>query len=221
MFRSIFSILTLIVSLGVPGQPAAPEKPKEQLNFRPHEVKIGVNAIRSIRTFAGSEGLTTHEVQAALGLHKYNLVLDFGVEEHKRGESFAYENKGSYYRIGFDRNFVKDRSSGNVLSLGLRYARASFEDQLLYQTNLGFGEQDYLLENNSLTARWVEVALNIRGKIISNFYMGFTIRWQLLRKINGEGELKTFDIPGFGKTKRQNSTAFDYYLMWRIPFEKN
>lgn len=218
MLRSIFNILILLSGLVAFSQPATPKPQKEPIDFRPYEVKIGVNAIRSIRTFAGSDGLTTQEVQAALGLHRYNVVLDFGVEEHKRGETFAYENKGSYYRIGIDRNFTKDRSTGNVLSLGLRYARANFEDQLLYRTNLGFGEQDYLLENNSLSARWVEVTFNIRGKIVSNLYMGFTMRWQLLRKINGEGELKTFDIPGFGKTKRQNSTAFDYYLMWRIPF---
>lgn len=220
MLRSTFSILTLLVSLISLGQPAPPKKEKEPVSFRPYEVKIGVNAIRSIRTFAGDD-LTTHEFQTALAIHKYNVVVDFGVEEHKRGDSFAYENKGSYYRIGIDRNFTKDRASGNVLSLGLRYARAGFEDQLMFTTtDQGFGEQDILLENSSLSARWMEVTFNIRGRIVSNLYMGFTMRWQFLRKINGEGDLKTFDIPGFGKTRRQNSTAFDYYLMWRIPFKE-
>ncbi|MEO9482827.1 MAG: DUF6048 family protein [Ekhidna sp.] len=220
MWKSTFSILTLVLGMAAFGQPAAPKQQKEPVDFRPYEVKIGVNAIRSIRTFAGSDDLTTHEFQTALAIHKYNLVVDFGVEEHKRGESFAYQNKGSYYRVGFDRNFSKDRSSGNVLSLGLRYARASFDDQLLYTADQGFGQQDYLLENNSLSARWMEVTFNLRGKIVSNLYMGFTMRWQFLHQINGEGELKTFDIPGFGKTNRQNSTAFDYYFMWRIPFRE-
>ncbi|WP_436514406.1 DUF6048 family protein [Ekhidna sp. To15] len=218
MLKSIFSISAWIIGLVVLGQPAPPKKVKEPVDFRPYEVKIGVNAIRGIRTLSGSENLTTHEFQTAVAIHKYNLVFDFGIEEHKRGESFAYENKGSYYRIGFDRNFTKDKASGNVLSLGLRYARASFEDQLLFTADKGYGEQDYLLENNALTARWLEVAFALRGRIVSNLYMGFTMRWQFLRQINGEGELKAFDIPGFGKTKRQNSTAFDYYLAWRIPF---
>ncbi|WP_462253951.1 DUF6048 family protein [Ekhidna sp.] len=218
MWKSTFSILTLTLSLILVGQPAPPSEDKEPVDFRPSEIKIGVNAIRSIRTFS-KDDLSTHEVQAAIAIHKYNFVLDYGIEEHNRGETFDYENKGSYYRIGFDRNFTKDKSSGNVLSLGLRYARANFEDRLSYTADQGFGEQEYLLENNSLNARWMEVAFNIRGRIVSNFYMGFTMRWQFLRKINGEGELQTFDIPGFGKTNRKNSTAFDYYMMWRIPFE--
>lgn len=220
MLRSTFSILLFAFGFAVFGQPAAPKKEKEPADFRPYEIKIGMNAIRSIRSFSGSDDLTTHEFQTAVAIHKYNVVLDFGVEEHMRGESFAYENKGSYYRIGLDRNFTKDKASGNVLSLGLRYARANFNDRLMFTADQGFGEQDYLLENNALTARWVEVAFALRGRIVSNLYMGFALRWQLLRQINGEGELQPFDIPGFGKTKRQNSTAFDYYLAWRIPLKK-
>lgn len=219
MLKYIFSISTLVFSLNVLGQPAAPPKEKEPVDFRPYEVKIGLNAIRSGRAFFGS-GLTSHEVEAALAIHRYNVVIDYGVEEHQRGETFDYENKGSYYRVGIDRNFSKDKESGNVLSLGLRYARANFEDQMTYTADHGFGEQTYLLANNDLTARWLEVAFGLRGKVVSNLYMGFTMRWQFSRKINGEGELKTYDIPGFGKTSRQNSTAFDYYLMWRIPFKK-
>ncbi len=219
MWKSTFSILTLVLSGVLLAQPAKPVKEKEPVSFRPYEVKIAVNAIRSIRTFT-EDDLTSHEVQTALAIHKYNLVVDFGIEEHQRGESFAYENKGSYYRVGFDRNFTKDKASGNVLSLGLRYARANFDDRLIYTADQGFGEQEYVLENNSLTARWAEVTFNVRGKIISNLYMGFTMRWQLLRKINGEGDLQTFDIPGFGKTNRKNSTTFDYYLALRIPLSK-
>lgn len=218
MLKSIFSISALFVSLIVFGQPAAPPKEKEPVDFSPHELKIGINAIRSGRTFFGSD-LTSHEVEAALAIERYNVVLDYGVEEHQRGETFDYQNMGSYYRVGIDRNFSKDKESGNVLSLGLRYARANFEDQMTYIADQGFGEQTYFLENNDLSARWLEVAFGLRGKVVSNLYMGFTMRWQFSRKINGEGELKTYDIPGFGKTKRQNSTAFDYYLMWRVPFK--
>ena len=176
-----------------------------------------MNAIRSARTAFGSD-LITHEVEAALAMHRFVVVGNFGIEEHTRGESFDYENKGSYYRVGIDRNFTKDKESGNALTLGLRYARANFNDQMTFTADQGFGEQDYFLENESLTARWVEVAFGLRGKIVSNLYLGFTMRWQFARKISGEGALKTYDIPGFGKTRRQNSTAFDYYLMWKIPF---
>ncbi|MEQ9466929.1 MAG: DUF6048 family protein [Ekhidna sp.] len=217
MWKCTFSILSLVFCLGLSGQEQPSEK-KEKLSFRPYEVKIGMNAIRTGRTFFNS-GLTTHEVEVALALHRYNVVLDYGIEEHQRGETFDYENKGSYFRTGIDRNFTKDQQSGNVLSLGLRYARASFEDQLIYTEDYDFGEETFNLSNPDLSARWFEVAFGLRGKLVSNLYMGFTMRWQFARKIDGEGELKTYEIPGFGKTKRQNSTAFDYYLMWRVPFK--
>lgn len=220
MLRYIFNILILVSSFATLAQAPNQAQVKAPKDFRPYELKVGVNAIRSIRSFAGSDELNTHEIQTALAVYKYNIVVDFGVEEHKRGDSFNYENSGNYFRVGFDRNFSKNKESGNVLSLGLRYARASFSDQLMFTQDFGFGEQNYFLENSSLSARWAEVVFNVRGRIVSDLYMGFTMRWQLLRKINGEGELKTFDVPGFGKTRRSNSTAFDYYIMWRIPFNR-
>lgn len=221
MWRSIFNIIFSCLVLTVFAQQQTPQEPKENPSFKPFEIKLGFNGIRAGRTAFGSS-ITTHEIQGILALHQYNIVLDVGTEKNVHGETYTYENKGSYFRFGADWNFVKDRPSGNVLSLGLRYARASFQDEIAFTTaaDQGFGAQTYGFSNPNLNARWFEVAFNLRGKIVSNFYMGFTMRWQAFRKLSGEGRLKAFDIPGFGETKRENSTAFDYYLMWRIPFTK-
>lgn len=194
--------------------------PKIKPDWTPYELKLGTNVIRAGRSLFG-EDLNTYEVQAGLAMYRAIAILELGTEERKRGETFDYENRGRYFRIGGDWNFIKDQPSGNVLSLGLRYARASFEDNFSYTQNLGFGEEQYEYANTRLNARWYEVTLNLRGKIVSNLYMGFTMRWQFARKINGEGEFKTFDVPGFGKTRRENSTAFDYFVMWRLPLKKN
>ncbi|MBC6400607.1 MAG: hypothetical protein GDA37_06250 [Ekhidna sp.] len=218
MWRFIFSSLFCISIFAAFGQDQeVPLKPKPV--WKPHEIKIGFNAIRSGRTVFGSD-ILTHEMQVALAMHLLNIIIDLGIEENTHGKTYTYENRGSYFRVGGDWNFVKSKKSGNAISLGLRYARAEFKDQLDYTGDQGFGILDYDFENANLKARWAEVTFNLRGKVVSNFYMGFTARWQLIRKINGEGQLETFDIPGFGNTKRRNSTAFDYYLMWRIPLLK-
>lgn len=217
MWKYIFSIGLLAWSICSFSQENNASQKKNKIDWKPYEVKFGVNAIRSGRAFF-QKGVTTHELEMALALHTYNLVLDFGFEEHVRGEEFNYLNKGSYLRIGFDRNFIKDKASGNVLSLGLRYARASFEDEMSFTSDQGYGEQAYSFKNGDLSARWLELAMGLRGKVVADLYMGFTMRWQFSRKVEGEGTLKSYDIPGFGKTSRQNSTAFDYYLMWRLPF---
>ena len=222
MFKFFFSIFFIsICSLGwcqdSQDQDATIQKIKP--DWSPHELKVGFNAIRAGRSAFGS-GLSTFEIQTGLSLYRVIAVLDLGIEENRRGELFSYQNTGQYVRLGGDWNFVKDQESGNVISLGLRYARASFEDELDYSQNLGFGENAFEYSNSNLNARWFEITLNLRGKIVTNLFMGFSMRWQFSRKINGEGELKAFDIPGFGTTRRENSTAFDYYIMWRIPFKK-
>ena len=193
--------------------------PKVPIDWTPHEIKVGTNLVRLGRTVFGT-GLSTYEIQAGLSMHQATVVLDVGFEENLRGDSLDYSNRGNYFRFGGDWNFIKDLPSGNVLSLGLRYARASFEDEIRFTQDFGFGEQDFQYTNANLNARWFEVTFNLRGKIVSNLYMGFTMRWQFARKINGEGDFKTFDVPGFGKTRRENSTAFDYFIAWRLPLKK-
>lgn len=195
------------------------EEVKIKPNWSPYELKLGANAIKGGRSLFNGN-YSGMEIQAALALYRAICVVEFGQEENSRGENFDYQNKGIFYRLGGDWNFIKDQESGNVLSLGLRYANAGFEDNLSYTDDLGFGETTLSYANHDLKARWWEVALSLRGHLVSNLYMGFTMRWQTLRKIKGEGSLKTFDVPGFGKTRRDNSTAFDYYFMWRIPFKK-
>ncbi|GAB4233395.1 MAG: hypothetical protein Tsb0034_06620 [Ekhidna sp.] len=218
MWRFIFSLILIGYTTSLVAQDR-PQLPKEKVSFKPHDIKVGLNAIRTGRTMFGTD-IQTYEVQGILALHQFNLVADLGSEKNTRGESFGYESSGNYFRIGTDWNFVKDRPSGNILSLGLRYARAYFKDELVFSGDQGFGEQTFAYANPKLRARWFEVTFNLRGKVVSNLYMGFTMRWQAFRTLRGEETLKAYEIPGFGKTKRQNSTGFDYYIMWRIPFEK-
>ena len=200
------------------GVSQATEDTPDEVKRTFYDLKVGANVIRAGKTFLGS-GEDSQELQLALGMSKLDIVFDYGSEKNSRAANYIYENKGNYYRFGIDRNFVKDRKSGNALSLGLRYARATFEDELTYSLDNGFGIEDIALANSNLRSRWFELTFNLRGKIVSNLYTGFTLRWKFARKLQGEGELKAFDIPGFGNTKRQNATAFDYYVMWRIPFE--
>ena len=116
MWRYIFSLFLVINGVCLSAQ-EAPVKQKDPVNLKPYELKVGINAIRSSRTFFGSD-LITHEIETALGIHKYHLVVDYGIEEHERGDSLDYQNRGSYFRVGFDRNFSKDKKSGNALTLG-------------------------------------------------------------------------------------------------------
>lgn len=188
-------------------------------NWSPHELKVGMNLL-GVGITAFNPSVTHYELQGMLAMHHLIVVMDVGREIRDRGSTYQYRNEGNYFRLGGDWNFIKTKKAGNLFSLGLRYAQAFFSDRLAYTSDDGFGTVDYLYANNKLRARWAEVDLSIRGQMVANLYMGFTLRWQILRKVKGEGELQTFDVPGFGNTKRPNSTAFDYYVAWRIPLLK-
>ncbi|MEM9337234.1 MAG: DUF6048 family protein [Bacteroidota bacterium] len=195
---------------------------KEKKEYKFHGVRVGANLIRAGRTFLGS-GVETQEIQVALGVNGVELNVDYGTERNEIMSDYQYVNEGSYLRFGIDRNFVKNPGSGNALSLGLRYATASFEDKLDFTVSdfdAPDTPQDLTFANSDLNSWWLELVFNLRGKIVSNLYTGFTLRWQFANTVNGQGVLKTFDIPGFGNTKRENSTAFDYYIMWRIPLKE-
>lgn len=213
--------MTLFCVLTVSSQTSNAQEPKEKPDFRAHELQLGVNLVRLGRDAFG-KGLNTGEVQGSLGLHNYLLALDIGSEKNTRGEDYTYVSDGNYFRLGVDYNFVKDKFNGNIMSLGLRYARAYFDETLnyTYDDGFGFGEQTVSRQNSDTKARWAELAFNLRGKVVSNLYMGMTLRWQVLRKVSGDGELQTYDVPGYGNTKRKNSTQFDYYLAWRLPIRE-
>lgn len=215
-----FSIIVILLSsIGAFSQEEEEEATKEKAPFI-KDVKVAVNLLNAGRTFLGS-GQDSHEGQVVLATVPLDFAFDYGVEKNIRGGSYDYESDGSYYRIGFDRNFIKDDVSGNVLSLGLRYANASFDEVLNSTFDNGFGQETISLTNSNVSSRWFELAFNLRGKLASNLYTGFTLRWKFARQMSGQGTLQSFDVPGFGTTKRQNATSFDYYLAWRIPFIKN
>lgn len=192
-------------------------KPKK--NFRPYEFKVGTNIFRAGQSLA-SNSYNSQEIQAALSLYKYVIFVDFGVENNFRGNGYSYQNKGSYYRIGFDKNFIGNTDSGNVLALGLRYARANFNDKLNGKISSLYNNGELNLSNPKLSARWFEIVFDLRGKLISQLYSGFTLRWQFAKKVNGQQLLQTFDVPGYGTLKRSTAFMFDYYIAWRIPFKK-
>ncbi|MFK7952628.1 MAG: DUF6048 family protein, partial [Ekhidna sp.] len=135
-----FSILIFLVVLSVFGQQDQDQTVEVKPDFRPHELKVGVNMVRLGRNAFDSD-LSTGEIQAELGMHSYFFILDLGSEKNTRGTDYQYISDGQYFRLGVDHNFVKDKYSGNVLSLGLRYARAYFDESLDYSDNFGFGQE--------------------------------------------------------------------------------
>lgn len=209
------------VGLAVLGQVAPADSVKAKHKLRPYEVKVGFNFARALRS-AIEKDYSSQELTGLVSFDSYVFYLDYGFQKTDRSSDDAdyhYMNNGSFYRLGISKNFIKNKVGGNTISIGARYARSSFKDELAYTVNDFFGEQPLNLENPNLTARWFELVFDMKGRVAANLFLGLTTRWQFLRKINGAGQLQPYDVPGFGTTQRPNSTAFDYYVTWRIPLD--
>jgi len=158
-----------------------------------------------------------------VGFHeRLFLTADAGFAKTNRGDTYSYQSDGTYWRTGLDINMAKNPDKGNLIGVGLRYAKAVYKDEIAYtrsflDQNDQTITQDVALENADLSSEWIEFVFKMKVKIWKRFYTGYTMRYQFFLQLDGaESELQPLDIPGYGKTSRPNSFGFDYYIGWRI-----
>ena len=65
-----------------------------------------------------------------LDFHRFLLAFVGGVEEINRIKTYEYSNKGAFLKWGIDYNLIPSNKYRNMISLGLRYAKSKFSDQL-------------------------------------------------------------------------------------------
>jgi hypothetical protein len=188
---------------------------------KPTGVRIGTDLIMIGKTLFDSP-LTGWEVNADVDFGRFYLALDYGSWSRKDSlDNGYYENDGRYLRVGVDVNFLLKDPDRNMVFLGFRYGRSSFDEQLTYLTTLDdFGDIETTVSNLNATAGWLELTGGLRVKIWKALWMGYTARLKFAPRVQGEEALKTYDIPGYGKTSKSTYWGFNYQIFLRIPFKK-
>ena len=146
-----------------------------------------------------------------------------------QSERINFKTSGTYLKLGFDYNMYKNwKGMNNAIYLGLRIGN-SFHKQKVneyepYQINHYWATEIIkngaeIREQESLSARWVEVVTGIKVKMINNIYMGFSLR---LNRLMSDTRPENFDnlyIPGFNKKTDENiwGAGFNYTLTYAIP----
>jgi hypothetical protein len=203
---------------------ATVEEPKVRIPreyFIPTGLRIGTDLITGIKSYR-SDKFNGWEVNSDVDFYRYYLTFDYGrwskIETLKNG---WYDNAGKYWRIGGDVSFLKKDPDRNMFFLGLRYAHSTYSDSVSYTfTDANFGTVQKNLVNTNLWGSWMEVTTGLRVKIWKYFWMGYTARLKLSPKIHGEGELKSHDLPGYGRAATKHYWGFNYQLFFRIPIRK-
>jgi Domain of unknown function (DUF6048) len=200
-------------------RPKKPDSLKEKVHFR--SIRFGTDVLAL--ALSGTENFDGWEVNADADFGRFYLSGDYGSSARQEAieNSGNYSNEGTYWRAGADVNILKKDPDRNMLFFGLRYARSAFSDRSSLTLNDPyFGTQQFVLTNPQVTAGWIELVTGLRVKVWKELWMGFTSRLKMGLSVRGNGELASYDVPGYGTVSSGYTWGFNYQVFWRIPFER-
>ena len=128
--------------------------------------------------------------------------LGYGkADSHDDVTKIEYKTKASYFKVGIDRNMLKDKHGPNRLYAGLRYAFTNYKVDItrpmLTDPNWHW-DSNYNIEGASCNLHWVEVLVGLDAKVWGPLHLGWNVRYKL-RVSHKEGDFgKTWYVPGFG-----------------------
>ncbi|GCC52633.1 hypothetical protein SanaruYs_28700 [Chryseotalea sanaruensis] len=190
--------------------------------FIPTGIRAGWDLVSPARaelsnTFKG------FEASVDIDLYRYYPTIEIGNagRNYLSENGSSYENDGNYWRVGIDVNFMKKDPEKNMFFLGARYARSSYsEEARIVTTDPLWGDYDQVLQNNNLTASWMELTTGMRIKVWKILWLGYTARFKFAKNLDDNVNLLTTDVPGYGATDRPNTWGFSYYVMVKLPVRK-
>jgi hypothetical protein len=220
--KSLFSIALLFLVFGAFAQPkdtalVAVDTVKNR--FVPTGIRIGTDAIALVKSNI-QDNFKGWEVNAEVDFNRYYLNVEYGSwGRNFLTDSATYQNDGRYWRVGVDVNFLLKDPDRNMFFIGLRYGRSNFSEQMTVISDddiWGANADSY--NNSAVTAQWKELTSGIRVKIYKFIWMGYTARFKFGLNSEGQNEMLSHDVPGYGRTDKETTWGFNYQIFVRIPF---
>lgn len=190
----------------------------KKLRFIPTAVRIGADVISPIRTFTDDK-FGGYEFNADIDFYRYYLALEVGRWERDLETNLEkYSNSGNYFRVGVDVNFLLKDPEKNMFFIGARYGHGKFsEDMTISFEDPIWGDQTDTYSNNGIKANWTEITTGLKVKMLGIFWLGCTARYKFWLNQNAPKGFIPHDVPGYGKTYKENTWGFNYYIMFKIP----
>lgn len=190
-------------------------------------LRLSIDIIRPILSFT-QDDYTGYEFSADVGVKpKLRMSMDVGTQTRFENEnSFEYNTKSNYFKIGVDQNFMNfENSTKDIFSIGFRYG-IGFVDHSVQNITIFdsyWGDINWPNENEKFVAHWTEIVVGMKTPIFKNMSMGWDIRAKLLlsqnNTISDRPYIGGFGQPSDGKNVR-TSLSFHYYIAYRIPFKR-
>ena len=136
----------------------------------------------------------------------------------------AYKSGGPFARIGFDYNMlpVTDRSVHHSISAGFRYGISVFSHRADNITIPSDYWGDQFIENyeNTITGHWIELVGGIKAEVLSNFFLGWSVRYRILINPDMDPQVTPLLVPGYGRGTESRRFGFTYSVSYKIPLLK-
>ena len=206
-------------------EPQKKYKPKRTDNYiRMKGIRVGSDISRPFQDFWTKGNRYGSEFSFDMELWP-NLfpVFESGFDVMKiKSDHVDFRSSGSYSRLGIDYNILQaeNKNDKNILFLGLRYGfvlgrqqvNSYLIDSYWMPTTGRFGNQNFF-------AHWGEFLIGIKGEIVRNFYMGWTIRGKIKLNNKDLGMPPTFFIPGYGRAEKGFNADFTYSVYYNLPWD--
>ncbi|MGB0523406.1 MAG: DUF6048 family protein [Flammeovirgaceae bacterium] len=203
-----------------------PKKDKIKVPFRPklRGIKLGTD-LYPIAFTIFEKDFTGYELNSEFVFdNKFFINADFGSQNAERQDdeqTFVYTNKGTYWRLGLDYNFMHKTFDEEALFVGMRFGNASFDHKANYtSTTDAWGDQATEVSLPNQTASWLELNLGMKVKAIGNFHLSAILRGKFLLSSPSEELLSVVEMPGFGINRNTVTGSIGYRVSYMIPVQK-
>ena len=219
MLRFAFSWLLLAGLLSVYGQK---EKPRDTTrSYAPTGIRVGFDLFPYLRESLGSP-YSGYEINTDIDFYRYYLAVDYGQSTFRDSlDNGYYANTGTYWRVGGDANFLLKDPDRNMIFLGLRVGQSQFTNEaVITSPSTAFGNVTQTIQGNEGRASWRELTGGLRVKVWKWLWMGYTFRYKFGLNLRGNENLQPYDVPGFGRTARNDAWGANYQIFIKIPVRK-
>jgi len=209
-----YTFSTLILLLGLAGASLA------QIQIPP-TLKLGTDLTRIGRTLL-NEDYNELELKADLDFTKFMVIGDYGISQiEHQGERFEYSLQGNYYRLGLDYNLIGEQWRDNRIFVGGRYGWTNFNESMRVDVEDEIWGENIISGNNeSIFGRWFEGVVGLKVDLFYNLLAGFTLRHKFRKRVTGQNEVRSFDIPGFGFNDQNAAWALNYYVFIKLGWKR-
>ena len=132
------------------------------------------------------------------------VELGYGKADHmEEATQIAYKTSAPYFRVGIDRNLLKDKHGKNRLYGGIRYAFTSYKVDIFrpeFSDPTWLWPVSYEIMGAPCKHHWLEVVLGLDAKIFGPLHLGWSVRYKRRLSHSEDGDFgNTWYVPGYGK----------------------